>query len=83
MLIGSGLAAPFDAEPAPEPFPGLTPRERQILDLLAKGLPNPIIAERLGLSGKTVANYVSVLLAEIGAQDRVEAAQLLRSRHPG
>jgi DNA-binding NarL/FixJ family response regulator len=56
-------------------FPGLTARERQILGLVAKGLTNSAIAERLGLSGKTVANYVSVILAKIDATDRNDAAR--------
>ena len=54
---------------------GLTTRERQILGLVAKGLTNLAIAERLGLSGKTVANYVSVILAKIDATDRNDAAR--------
>lgn len=58
-----------------EDFPNLTSRERQILALIAKGLTNSAIAERLGLSGKTVANYVSVILAKIDAADRNEATQ--------
>ncbi len=56
-------------------FPSLTSRERQILALIAKGLTNSAIAERLGLSGKTVANYVSVILAKIDAADRNEATR--------
>ena len=58
-----------------EDFPSLTTRERQILGLIAKGLTNSAIAERLGLSGKTVANYVSVILAKIDAADRNEATR--------
>jgi DNA-binding NarL/FixJ family response regulator len=56
-------------------FPGLTSRERQILGLIGQGLSNSAIAERLGLSGKTVANYVSIVLAKVGAADRREAGQ--------
>jgi DNA-binding NarL/FixJ family response regulator len=58
-------------------FPSLTTRERQILGLVAKGLTNSAIAERLGLSGKTVANYVSVVLAKIDATDRNDAARMV------
>jgi len=43
--------------------------------LIAKGLTNSAIAERLGLSGKTVANYVSVILSKIDAVDRNEATR--------
>jgi len=68
-------------ELAEEDFPSLTTRERQILGLVAKGLTNSAIAERLGLSGKTVANYVSVVLAKIDATDRNDAAQkVIRAR---
>jgi ATP/maltotriose-dependent transcriptional regulator MalT len=52
---------------------------RIILALIAKGLTNSAIAERLGLSGKTVANYVSVILAKIDAADRNEARQKVTS----
>ena len=45
-------------------FAGLTPRESEIADLLSRGLANPAIAERLHLSVKTVANYVSIILLE-------------------
>jgi DNA-binding NarL/FixJ family response regulator len=51
-------------------FPELTDRERQILVLVADGLGNAAIAERLGLSGKTVANYVSSVLSRLGVSDR-------------
>jgi len=64
-----------DGEIPEEEFPSLTTRERQILALIAKGLTNSAIAERLGLSGKTVANYVSVILAKIDATDRNDAAR--------
>src|SRR3954470_7945481 len=49
-----GLAAPAAA-----PFPTLASREREILDLVAAGLGNAAIAERLALSPKTVANYLT------------------------
>jgi DNA-binding NarL/FixJ family response regulator len=81
-VIGGSLAGRLadlvhgrDGEIHEEDFPSLTPRERQILALVAKGLTNSAIAERLGLSGKTVANYVSVVLAKIDATDRNEAMQ--------
>jgi DNA-binding NarL/FixJ family response regulator len=64
-----------DGEIPEKDFPGLTTRERQILALIAKGLTNSAIAERLGLSGKTVANYVSVILAKMDAADRNEATR--------
>jgi two-component system response regulator DevR len=55
---------------------GLTQREREILDLIAEGLTNRQIGERLFLAEKTVKNYVSALLAKLGMQRRTQAAVL-------
>jgi DNA-binding NarL/FixJ family response regulator len=76
-MLSSGIRRPV---PAAEPggYPGLTPREQVVLDLLGKGLPNPVIAERLSLSLKTVANYVSTVMLKIGATDRLDAARIVR-----
>ena len=56
-------------------------REAAIAELIGKGLSNPMIAERLGLSTKTVANYVSTILLRLGAQNRLEAAKIVRQWH--
>lgn len=82
VVLGSGVARSTTsmvtfAEPAADPF-GLTRREGQVLDLVVRGLANRQIAERLGLSGKTVSNIVSAILAKMGVHDRVEAAALAR-----
>ena len=52
----------------------LSPREREILDLIADGFTNKQIGERLFLAEKTVKNYVSRLLAKLGMQRRTQAA---------
>jgi len=52
----------------------LTPQEQRILDLIAEGLTNRQIAERMYLSEKTVKNYVSNMLAKLGMSRRTEAA---------
>ena len=52
----------------------LTPQERRILDLIAEGLTNRQIAERMFLAEKTVKNYVSNLLSKLGMERRTEAA---------
>lgn len=52
----------------------LTDQERKILDLIAEGLTNRQIGERLFLAEKTVKNYVSNLLAKLGMERRTEAA---------
>ncbi len=58
----------------------LTPRERGVLDLLAEGLSNRQVAERLALSEKTVKNHVTGLLAKLGLERRAQAAALM-TRH--
>jgi len=62
-------------------FPELTDRERDVLDLMAAGLRNHGIAERLGLSEKTVRNHVSNVLLKLQVPDRTAAA--LKAREAG
>jgi DNA-binding NarL/FixJ family response regulator len=52
----------------------LTPRERQVLALVAQGLSNQAIARRLGLSERTARTYVSAILAKLRLRSRTEAA---------
>lgn len=61
------------------PFPTLTEREYEILELVARGLGNQAIAARLGVSPKTVANAVSGVLVKLGVRDRAEAVAAARS----
>lgn len=56
----------------------LTSRERQVLKLLGEGLSNKDIAEGLGISVKTVRNYLSNSYVKLGLESRVEAALLAR-----
>jgi DNA-binding NarL/FixJ family response regulator len=51
----------------------LTPRELEVLSLLAEGLPNKLICRRLGISAGTVKIHVSRVLAELGVSSRLEA----------
>ena len=62
-----------NTKPRVDPFPELTPREREILDLLAQGLTNNAIAERLVLSPKTVRNQVSTIFSKLQVTSRGEA----------
>lgn len=64
-----------DARPA-----ALTPRQREVLLLLADGLSTPVIATRLGLSKETVRNHVRAVLAELGCHSRLEAVVEARRR---
>jgi len=60
------------------PLSRLTPREREVLDLLATGAPNKTIAANLFISEKTVSVHVSNMLAKLGVANRGEAAALAR-----
>jgi DNA-binding NarL/FixJ family response regulator len=62
------------------PFPELTDRELEVLECVAEGMDNPQIARQLGLSLKTVRNYVSNVLVKLSARDRA-AAVVQAKRH--
>ena len=64
------------AEPAKEPIANLrlTPREREVLELLAEGLTNRQIADRLYISDKTASVHVSNILTKLGVANRGQAA---------
>ncbi|MET1006791.1 MAG: response regulator transcription factor [Propionibacteriaceae bacterium] len=85
-IFGPGVAQRvlqyFSAPPVvANPFPELTAREREILDLLARTLGNGAIAGRLGLSPKTVANHISSIFAKLQVADRAQA--VIRAREAG
>jgi DNA-binding NarL/FixJ family response regulator len=63
------------------PFPQLTDREREVLDLVAAGLDNASIARRLGLSPKTGRHNVATVLARLALPDR--SAAIVRARAEG
>ena len=74
----------FNAPDPPAPtqaFPELTVREREIVDLIARGCSNAEIAGLLYLSPKTVRNHVSNVFAKLGVEDR--AAAVVRARNGG
>lgn len=69
------------AELSPEIFPELTDREREVLDLIARGLTNSAISEKLVLSPKTVRNHVSNIFAKLQVSDRSQA--IVKAREAG
>lgn len=74
ILIGgrNGGAASASDEAVREP---LTAREVEVLELLAEGLPNKAIAERLGISDQTVKFHVSSISGKLGAANRTDAVR--------
>jgi len=66
---------------AADPFPQLTPRERQVLEMLSEGLPIGTIGVRLGLASKTVTNHASAIYAKLHVLGRAEAVE--RARRAG
>lgn len=54
--------------------PSLSAREREVLRLVAEGLPNKLIARRLGISEKTVKTHLTSVFRAIGVDDRTQAA---------
>ena len=65
------VAARLLEEVAADP---LTPREREVLGLIGRGMANKVIARELSLSEKTVKAHVSSILAKLGVNDRTQAA---------
>ncbi len=63
----------LEAKSAPDPLEGLSPREREVFGLLLEGLPNKLIALRLGISEKTVKAHLTAVFRQIGVADRVQA----------
>ncbi|MDG6105201.1 response regulator transcription factor [Dactylosporangium aurantiacum] len=73
-----GYFAAVDREPPAPTIPGLTQREHEILGFVAQHLTNPQIAQRLGLSQKTVRNHVSNIFAKLQVADRAHAIDVAR-----
>ena len=77
-VAGRALARLSGAAGNAPPFAELTDREHEILVLVARGLTNAAIADRLVLSPKTVRNHVSNVMTKIGAADRAAAVAMAR-----
>jgi DNA-binding NarL/FixJ family response regulator len=63
----------LEAQSAPDPLAGISPREREVLALLLDGMPNKLIARRLDISEKTVKSHLTSIFRQIGVTDRVQA----------
>lgn len=87
VLFGPGVAARAVSylagarQAGPTPFPDLTDREREVLDLVAAGLDNLSISRRLSVSPKTVRNHLSNILTKLQVTDRSQA--IVRAREAG
>jgi DNA-binding NarL/FixJ family response regulator len=63
----------LEAKNAPDPLEGISPREREVFALLLDGLPNKLIARKLGISDKTVKTHLTNIFRRIDVTDRVQA----------
>jgi len=63
----------LEAQNAPDPLAEISPREREVFGLLLDGMPNKLIALRLGISEKTVKSHLTSIFRAIGVTDRVQA----------
>lgn len=73
-VVAARLVETLAADGVEEPLDRLTPREREVLVLIAHGFANKRIAQELALSEKTVKAHVSHVLAKLGVSDRTQAA---------
>ena len=80
-VIAARVIEYFSARRPPEPFPDLTDREREVLELIAQGASNPEIARHFVLSPKTVRNHVSNIFTKLQVADRAHA--IVRAREAG
>ncbi len=84
MIFGASVAARLtallasDREPVAPPFPELTRREREVLELMAQGLNNATIALRLSIGDKRVRNCVTDIYTKLGVADRPQAIIMAR-----
>jgi DNA-binding NarL/FixJ family response regulator len=69
--------------PPPDPLEPLSPREREVLELIARGYSNRQIARDLVIGEQTVKTHVRSILAKLGLQDRMQAAIFALRHHAG
>jgi PAS domain S-box-containing protein len=79
LMRDAPAAAGSNGAGSPGRLPRLTPRQAEILGLLAEGLPVKTVAQQLGLKETTVRNHVRLLLLELGAHSQLEAVARARA----
>jgi len=72
----------LDAQRAQQPARNLSPRETEVLGLVASGLPNKQIARRLGISERTVKAHLTAVFQQLGVTDRTQAALWAKEHLP-
>lgn len=76
--ISDEIAQQMENDP---PVPELTPRQREILDSMVRGLNNPDIAKQFGIRRDGVKQHINAILAKIGASNRTEAVAIALRKH--
>ena len=80
-VLAAGILSEMTRDDQADPFESLTGREHEILELVAAGLTNREIGERLYLAEKTVKHYMTNVLQKLHVRSRVEAALLAQRRN--
>jgi DNA-binding NarL/FixJ family response regulator len=82
MLLANDVSAPHDGRSPQDEWidDQLTPREIEVLELVAEGLPNKAIGLRLKISDQTVKFHVASIIGKLGASNRTDAVRLAARR---
>jgi DNA-binding NarL/FixJ family response regulator len=81
--MAGNLLREMTQKPSNDPLAELTDRERQVLELVARGMSNKEVGAELGLAEKTVKHYLTAVLQKLHVRSRVEAALLAQRRGMG